>query len=262
MKILEVIILAVIQGITEFLPISSSGHLVLAERFLGFVKDNITLEIALHFGTLLAVLVVFRRELLALIKNFYKVHRAREIKEVRLFAFIIIGTVPAAIVGLFVKDTIESLFAMPRFTCLMLFLTGVFLLLTKFASKLKPKRLNWFASVIIGLAQALAILPGISRSGWTIGTARLLGIEPKKAYSFSFLLAVPAILGATILELFKLEGNFFQVSNLLPYIIGMVVSGIVGYFSLKILRKIIVMEKFYFFGLYCIFISIFFFIII
>jgi undecaprenyl-diphosphatase len=193
------LVLALIQGISEFLPISSDGHLVLAQYFLEFSGPRLAIDVALHIGTLAAVVLVFRRELLALAA------RARG-GERRELWFLILGSLPAAIVGLGLREHIEPRFEAGRAAALGLLATAIFLWVGERARRraavLGPTaaRFGWRDALLIGSAQALAILPGVSRSGTTIATALVRGADAREAARYSFLLSIPAVGGAVLLE--------------------------------------------------------------
>jgi undecaprenyl-diphosphatase len=194
----SLLVLAVIQGLSEFLPVSSDGHLVLAQTWLDFAGPRLAIDVALHLGTLAAVLLVYRRDLLALLVEL----RSGAAREVGLLA---LGSVPLAIVGLTCKPHIAALFESARAAALGLCVSAAFLIVGERArrrSGADPGRpLGWRAALLIGLAQALAPLPGVSRSGTTIATALALGVPAGRAARFSFLLSVPAVGGAVLLEL-------------------------------------------------------------
>jgi len=242
MNILQSIFLGIIQGITEWLPISSSGHLVIFQTLFN-IEVPILFDILLHFATLIVILVVFRKEIINILKAFpnYKT------PDGKLGWYIIIGTIPIGLAGFFLNDTIESLFTSLKAVAIALIITSIILFLSeKFPGR---RKMNWYDSIIIGISQAVALVPGISRSGSTISTGLILGLEKKQVATFSFLLVIPAIIGATILE--------FSPSNLeFNYIYGIITAIIVGYFSLKWLLKIIVNNKFHYFGFYCLILGI------
>ncbi len=188
---IKIVILAIVQGIAEFLPISSSGHLVAINAFLGGGNDSTELSVVLHFGTLLAILVFYRQRILDLLSS-----------DRRVIPLLVLGTIPAAVIGLYVKKYHEEVLTNPLLTGFMLVITGFILMAL---SKIKPGKkeysgLSWLPVLIIGFAQAFALLPGISRSGSTIVMGAYLGLQRQSAATFSFLLAIPAILGATVLE--------------------------------------------------------------
>ncbi len=190
------LLLALIQGISEFLPISSDGHLVLAQHFLEFAGPRLATDVALHIGTLAAVVLVFRRELLALAVQAWGGER-------RELGLLFLGSLPAAVVGLGLKDYIEPLFDSGRAAALGLLGTALCLWIGERARRRAPaprSTLGWRDALLIGSAQALAILPGVSRSGTTIATALVRGTDAHAAARFSFLLSVPAVAGAVLLE--------------------------------------------------------------
>lgn len=242
MNIFQTIILAITQGITEFLPISSSGHLAVLQIFWHLPEVPIGFDVLLHFGTLGAILAVFWQEIK---KIFYS-------KNWQLIKLIIIGTIPAAIFGFFFQMKIEQTFASLKFIGFSFLITALFLLLTK-SSKGQKDTISWFDALLIGIAQTVALFPGISRSGFTISAGLLRKLKPEIAYRFSFFLALPAILGAVILQLPTLiqEGE----NNYLLFGIGMLISFFVGVISLKILEKTLKKGKFFWFSLYLIALS-------
>ncbi len=184
---LEIVILAVVQGIAEFLPISSSGHLVILGALLGRLGDSPTLEIILHAGTLGSILVVFWRRILLLLSS-----------DRRVIPLLVVGTIPAVVIGLTIRKYFEQILHNPMLVGAMLLVTGGMLIVL---GKLKPRAgeyqaMTWLAALAVGCFQAFAILPGVSRSGSTILGGRLLGLKNDDSITFSFLLAIPAILGA------------------------------------------------------------------
>jgi len=190
---IDALVLGLVQGLTEFLPISSSGHLVLTQEVLGIHAPGAAIEIAVHIGTLLSVLTYYRRDVVEIVRDVF-----RGGPTARLGWMVVVGTLPAVAVGLFLKDHIESIFDSPRWAAGGLLVTGVVLLLTAKARR-RPGDPGFGYALIVGCAQAIAILPGISRSGSTIGAAMFLGDDPVRAARFSFLLSIPAILGASVL---------------------------------------------------------------
>jgi len=255
LELIKSIALGLIQGLTEFLPVSSSGHLVIFEKLLGVEAHNLVFEVLVHLGTLLAVVIYFRYKLFRIIGSFFGTIVGQKVSdEDRQFAglgwLIILGTIPAVVVGLLARDYIELAFASARWSAGMLLITATILILTRWAKR-EDRVLNIPRAMLIGIAQALAIMPGISRSGSTISAGIYSGIKKSEAAEFSFLLSVPAILGATVLELpdFVAEmGNTRLIEN---YLAGAVVAAAVGYISIAFLMNIIKKGKFFFFGLYC-----------
>lgn len=200
MSIVEAIILGIVQGLTEFLPVSSSGHLEIAKAIFGsgsVGKESMLMTVVLHFATALSTVVIFRKEILQIIKGLFQF---KNNEELRFSLKIIVSMIPAALVGVLLKDEIESLFGGAlTLVGIMLLLTGALLFLADKAKKTE-KDVSFTHAIIVGISQAIAILPGISRSGATIGTSVLLGIDREKAAKFSFLMVVPLIFGAMLMD--------------------------------------------------------------
>lgn len=236
---LQAIILAVIQGITEWLPISSSGHLAIAQFLFG-ISPPLFFDISLHFGTLISVVAFFWRDILGLINR-------RD-----LILYIVVASIPTAIIGLTMKDFFAGFYNELTLVGFALLVTGAFLFLTRYASN--GKTLTPKIAFIIGIAQGLAVAPGISRAGSTIGTGMLLGIDRETAARFSFILSIPAILGATLIE-----GKDVVISSieLGPMLLGIVVAAIVGYLSIGFLLGVIRKGNFSMFSYYCFALGIF-----
>ncbi len=245
MNYIDAIILGILQGLTEFLPISSSGHLVLAQAILDVKEPGVSFELLVHLGTVAAILIYFRSSISLLIRSLWD--RTLE-KERRVIGYLIIGTVPAGLAGVLLEDFFDRAFSAPVMTALMLFATGALLLLTRFVPK-QEKPVTLVTAVIMGVGQALAILPGISRSGSTIATGMIAGVEPSEAAEFSFLLAIPAILGAVVLK----ADELVQLNTALlgQYLVGTVFAfgtGLVAvYFLLSVIRR----GKLDYFAWYC-----------
>lgn len=263
MTIIQAIILGIVQGLTEFLPVSSSGHLVLVEHFLKVPPTgDITFEVFVHFGTLCSVVVVFWNEIIELIRSFVKTlngfHVAEQYRSsqyFRLGVFILLASVPAAIIGIKFEDAVASAFTDPKLVAVMLVVTGLILFLTRLSKPLPDKNVGLGSSLLIGIAQALAIVPGISRSGSTISMGMYLRVAPVQAARFSFLLSVPVIAGATVLKTKELIEHGFSVQYLIPIVIGTVVAFLSGYLSIKFLLKIIEKGRFSIFAIYCLFVG-------
>ena len=244
MTLLSVIVLAVIQGLTEFLPVSSSGHLALAGMILKVPEGDITFEIVVHLGTLMAVLAVYRRDLLELISGVFK----RERESLVLTGLLIIGSIPAALAGLFLSDSIERAFNSPVLVSLMLLITGCILFSTRFMKSGNRDNPTITGSIIVGASQAFALLPGISRSGLTISTGLFAGIKREKAARFSFMLSIPAIAGAAVLKMGDAGSSGIDSSLMIT---GFVISALTGYFALRLLLKFLRDGRFSIFAWYC-----------
>lgn len=251
MEIIKSIVLGIIQGIGEFLPISSSAHLILVPYLFGWSSHSMSFDIALHFGTLLAILAVFFKDWWELIIGAYnKVTKGKESLNNRMFWYLIIATIPGAIFGFILSDTIEEkLRPMIWPIALLLAIMGILIFLgDRWADKhyrieTEFKYISLTQAIIIGLSQALAVIPGFSRSGTTILAARLTGLSKTAATKFTFLLSVPIIAGATILKLPELTIN-------IETIIGVTVSFIVGLLSIKFLLNYVKKHDFSVFAVY------------
>ncbi|MFH1212569.1 MAG: undecaprenyl-diphosphate phosphatase [Candidatus Neomarinimicrobiota bacterium] len=258
MNYFESFILGIVQGLTEFLPVSSSGHLVIVQRLFGIVTDNIAFEVAVHAGTLLSVVAVYYADLWRMIVAFFSgIFRLRKTRpyqndsNFRLSIFIIIATIPAVIFSVALGDYFERIFHNVGLVGITLTITGLILLSTR-RVKTEGRELTFGKSILIGCAQAVAILPGISRSGSTISGGLWCGLDRVEATRFSFLLSVPAILGALVLHLKELAGMVLAGSAAGILLIGFITSFIVGYISIRFLLKVVQSGKFSWFGFYCI----------
>ncbi len=258
---MTIIFLGIVQGLTEFLPISSSGHLVLLQALLGFKEPQLMFDIFLHMGTLLAVCVFFRSELMGIIRDTWRfsveVFKGRERltsinkwPNVMLALWIITATIPTALIGLLFRSPLEALFGNVYKVGLMMICTGLILAVTIFISAGYASRrdVGLLTSLAVGIAQGLAIIPGISRSGTTIVCGMAFGMERELSARFSFLLSIPAIIGAMLLQL-NFEG--LSGSDAFPLLLGLVTSAISGFFVLKILMGIVRRGRLFYFAPYC-----------
>ncbi|MCA9732833.1 MAG: undecaprenyl-diphosphatase UppP [Deferribacteres bacterium] len=259
MSILQAIILGLVQGLTEFLPVSSSGHLTLGKAVLGITEQGILFEVVVHLGTLFAVLSAFRQDVIWLLNGLLSLlQRGKQFSEadpskeeaLRYVAFIIWATIPAVAVGLFFKDRIEQAFSDPLLAAYLLLVTGVILLLSRFGLRSKGE-MNFKRSLIMGVSQAFAILPGISRSGSTISMGMLFGVNRTEAARFSFLMALPAIGGAFVLQLKDLSGTPMASEMIAPLVVGFIVSYVSGLFAIKVLMSVVKKGRFDYFAWYC-----------
>ena len=262
MTLLKALLLGIVQGITEFLPVSSSGHLVLLQNWFEVGNPPIVFDVMLHVATLMAVVVMFRAEITRLLRTGLgeSVHalrnRGKQLKrpagDVRYILFLSLGTIVTGLIGLAFEDSFEAAFSSPRAVGVALILTGLLLLGSRFAGRRgcieNIDRVLWWQVVIIGLAQGAAVMPGLSRSGTTIVASLLLGLEKRFAVEFSFLLSIPIILAVAAKEL--LGGGHAVFSG--SFLVGMLAAFVVGYLSLYLLRRFVIRGKLHLFSLYCI----------
>ena len=259
MELWEAIVLGIIQGLTEFLPVSSSGHLVLGQYFFGIREPQLFFNIMLHVGTLGAIIAVFWRDIWDILTSLFGFEpKPRNDpsytitkKYGRKFALlIIIGSIPTGIMAFILKKFIEDLFANPLFASCMLLITGGILWLSgriRIYNTIKG-HLNFVNALIIGTAQGIAILPGISRSGATISTAIVRGIQQNEAARYSLLLSVPAILGALLLDLKDTSGIDLPMSVIIA---GTIAAFLVGYLAIRFLLRVLKSGNFSKFAYYC-----------
>ncbi len=244
---LTMLFLAILQGITEFLPVSSSGHLVLAQHWLGVAAPGLLLELVLHAGSLISIIFFFRRRLTDLMVSFFTTGGEGR----RYAALILLASVPAGAIGLLFREPLARRFDAPSATGFFLIVTGLILLSSKLRPRHDTKSLNWYTGLTIGVSQALAILPGISRSGATITTARRLGLSPKDAAEFSFVLSIPVLCGTTLLMVRDMHTASDSGWTLPMLVFGMIVSAGIGYVALSILLRVLKSGWFWAFGIYC-----------
>lgn len=282
MTLFQSVFLGVVQGITEFLPVSSSGHLAILRILFGIESGNgLLFDVFVHFGTVIAICAAFHKDIGRLtveaihmimdicsnIKAFYQNQTSREAKRYkkivynnyrRFVAMILISTIPTAIIGFAARELValasESLLV-PGI-CLMI--TAVLLMITDLSQsgKLIPKDIGFSSAFIVGIAQGISILPGLSRSGTTIAVCLLSGFDKRFAVRYSFIMSIPAILGAMILELREIPGSEIAISQLAIYLVGAVVAGGVGYISIRKMIGIVKKKSFKGFSVYCLIIGI------
>ncbi|MFC1485192.1 undecaprenyl-diphosphatase UppP [bacterium] len=255
MQILHATLLGIVQGVGEFLPISSSAHLILIPWLFKFKTLGFSFDVALHFGTTLAIVLYFRKELLEIVKGFASIF-VRDIQttgqDKKFSILIIISTIPAVFAGTFGKNLIETVFRNPFSISIALIVAALYLYYAEIKSKkiFSLEQITYKHAFIIGVYQMFALIPGVSRSGITITAALLLGINKDSATKFSFLMAAPIIFGASILgsaEIFKIG---FDKSIALPFCIGIITSATLGYFSIKFLLHYIKNHSFKIFVFY------------
>lgn len=253
MSIIEAIILGLIQGITEFLPVSSSGHLQIGNSLFGLDQsggENLSFSVVVHAGTALSTIVIFRKDIVQIINGLLKFKWNDETK---FAAFILISMMPVTFLGLFYQKELEELFNDQLLLVgAMLFVTGVLLYLADRAKETN-KEVRGVEAFIIGLGQAVSVLPGLSRSGTTISTSVLLGIDRRKAARFSFLMVLPVIFGKMILEIKKITESeaVNEGLDLLPLLLGFFAAFVTGLMACKWMIALVRRAKLKYFSLYC-----------
>lgn len=253
----KAIILGLIQGLTEFLPVSSSGHLALAQKLMGGRPPGLHMEIFLHFGTLLALVAVYHRKLGRLLVSSARAlagkKRPGDAPYLLLVGYLAVGTVPALLSGYFFHELIEIAFDRVYAISILFLGTGIILFLTRF-SRERRRNITIVDSILVGFAQALALLPGVSRSGVTISAGVFRGIDRSEAADFAFLLAVPAILAISIYDFFRIsEAGLESFSH---YLVGMMCALIVGYGAVRLLLALVRKGRLFYFAFYCWFVGV------
>ncbi|MBI4776171.1 MAG: undecaprenyl-diphosphate phosphatase [Deltaproteobacteria bacterium] len=264
MNIFHALALGLIQGLTEFLPVSSSGHLVIFQHLFGMNEPELFFDVCLHLGTLLAVCVFVRRELVRIVRSLlglrlaerpFSVRRIGEDPDLRLLFLVAIATVATAVIALTFRHPFERLFGSPQAVGIALMITGAVLFLSRFANPWKDnvKSVRVLDALAIGIGQGLAVMPGLSRSGTTITLGLLLKLDRELAARFSFLLFIPAILGATILQFDarQLTGRPF------PILLGTASAAVAGYLSLQLLMNLVKKGRLWMFAPYCFAVGVF-----
>lgn len=261
MSILQAIILGIIQGATEFLPISSSGHLVLLPWWFNWeLPHNLVYPVAVHLGTLLAVLIYFRQDWIRLFHGLVRLIQTRKLDhpDSLLLVYLTIGSIPVATFGSFLARRLEETFQTPVAVAALLVVTAGLLILAERLTAIRGKtgnqldHMTWQDALVIGIAQLFALLPGVSRSGSTIAAGLIRGLSRAESARFSFLLGAPAIVGAGILTSIQaINGNQFD-GQLLPLLAGFTSAAIVGYVAIALLLAFVRRRRLYLFAAYCI----------
>lgn len=253
MSWLEALILGIVQGLTEYLPVSSSGHLAIGQALFGMNDggDNLMFTVTVHVATVLSTVVVLWSEIDWLVRGLFKCELNAEVK----YALnIIVSMIPVGIVGLFFKDQVEAVFGSGLLVvgcCLLV--TAALLTFSYYAKPRQKENISWKDAFIIGLAQAVAVLPGVSRSGSTIATGLLLGNKKEKLAQFSFLMVIPPILGEALLDVLKMVKGEAVMGGIeaLPLAIGFVAAFVSGCLACKWMLNIVKRGKLLYFGIYC-----------
>ena len=260
MSYLNAILLGLIQGLAEFLPISSSGHLSIFQNFLNIEGADLFFDVLLHLGTLIAVFIAYRKEIIELVRDFLSMFNRNQTEgesraarpNRRMVLLLIVATLPLLLV-LPVKDKLESLYTNTFFIGFALIVTGLILFFADRVPKGRKSENNatLVDALIVGVGQALAVVPGLSRSGTTISAGLSRRFDREFAIRFSFLLSIPAVLGANLLSLIDAVKEGVNWSLMPKYLIGMIVAGVSGYFAIRLLRYITQKSKFGVFAYYC-----------
>lgn len=247
MSVIQALLLGLVQGLTEFLPVSSSGHLAVLEHLWKLpTESRLPLTTMLHGATALAVVFYFAPLLARLVRGLWASDPARRGSSWRMAGFISLASVPAGVIGIAFSDLIARAFASPLLVGLMLLVTGTVLFGT-YSAQARGKT-GWFRTLLVGVAQAIAILPGISRSGATIASGLYLGMERKEAFEFSFLLAIPAIVGAFLLEVREVD---LAVLDPQALGVGMIAAFVSGLAALYVLARAVTSRRLHWFAFYC-----------
>lgn len=255
-NIVEPILFGTVQGLAEFLPISSSGHLSLLHSVTHFsAGSDLSFDVALHMGTLVAVLIFFWRDIVRIGRAWFRSFRHWEYQsnvDQRLGWLLVLSAIPGAIAGVLLESKAETIFRAPALTATVLILAGIALWVAdRFAPQRETlERLTWRHTLILGLGQALAIIPGVSRSGATIALGRSLALTREAAARFSFLMSAPIMLGAGLKQLSSLRHETLTTHQQLDFLIGMVVAGVVGYIAIRVLLQYISRHSYTVFVLY------------
>tara|TARA_B100001142_G_scaffold238086_1_gene236717 strand:+ start:2374 stop:3153 length:780 start_codon:yes stop_codon:yes gene_type:complete len=252
MNYLEYILLGVVQGLTEFFPISSSGHLLLLRKLFGINEGGLLIEVALHLGTLLSILFFWKNFIGEKIQETFK-------GNFNYLSIIVVGSIPASIVGLLFEDQIKEYFfdiSSMNYLIICYIVLTIIIFSTKYFIDNKNSKITYAYAFLIGMAQAMAIIPGLSRSGLTIFMALLLGLSFKKSMQFSFMLAIPILIFSSIYLIFNnMDLLLLDINFLMELLVGILSSFLIGYGILFMLEEIIDKGKFWYFSFYCLFIS-------
>lgn len=277
MTFIQSIFLGIVQGITEFLPVSSSGHLAILRNLFGIqTEGGLLFEVMLHLGTVIAICVVFRKDVLRMIgetvrmisdvrKNISILFHNRKEKDAirykkilhnnyrRFVVMVLCAAIPTAVIGYSAKDLVDLAYDSLLVPGIGLIMTAVFLIIADAVEDGRkiPKDISFTSAFLVGIAQGISVLPGVSRSGATIAASLISGYDRRFAIKYSFIMAIPAILGASVLELTQPGSSQVSIMQFFVYLCGAVAAGVVGYFSIKKMLKIVRKKKFRGFAIYC-----------
>ena len=249
---IQTLILGIIQGLCEFLPVSSSGHLALLQYYFGFGNENlVAFDLLLHLGTVLALIIYFWKDIIQVLREWFGGWFGKKYSGWSYGWAILIATFFTGIIGLSLRDTVDEISSSPVLTSCGLIFTAIILSFVPIVSKSERNSSLLKIAIFVGIAQGIAVLPGVSRSGMTIAASLFMGMGVSEAFRFSFMISIPAILGANLLEGLKLLKS--PESIFLPegYLLAVIAAFILGLASLGIMRKLVASEKWAYFGIYC-----------
>ena len=274
MNIFQAILMGIVQGLAEFLPISSSGHLAIFQNLLHIETDTgdsmLLFDVLLHIGTLIAIFIVFWKDIVKLVIEFFGIiadfiRRFREPDVIvlssayrRFVLLILVSTIPTGILGYIDRDFVEYASGTLLIPGIGLIITSILLFICDRIGDGRKgiKKITYLDAFEIGMAQGIATVPGISRSGATIAACLMLGIKKETAVKYSFIMSVPAVMGAAILEIKDAVGASLEVETLISYIIGMIVAAVVGYFAIKFMIGVVRRKRYIYFSIYCLIVGI------
>lgn len=266
MNIIQAIILGIVQGLAEFLPVSSSGHLAIIQNLFGIeMETGLLFDVLLHIGTLAAIFVVFWRDIVKLVIEFFGIigdffRRFKDPDVIvlssayrRFVLLILVSTIPTGIIGYFGRDFVAYASTTLLIPGIGLIITSILLFICDRIGDGRKgiKKITYLNAFEIGMAQGVATLPGISRSGTTIAACLILGIKKETAVKYSFIMSIPAVLGAALLEIKDVAGTSIEAGTVVAYVIGMVVSAIVGYFAIRVMINVVRRKRYIYFSAYC-----------
>lgn len=244
MTIFQALLSGIVQGLTEFLPVSSSGHLALLQNSFGWSKPAVFFDICLHGATVFAVVLYFFGDIVSILKR----------RDVKMMACIIIATIPAAIAGLLFEDKIEAAFGSSKVVSALFFVTAAALFAGQWAIKAREagaKAMSYPQALFVGIVQVIALLPGVSRSGMTVSSGLVAGVKKEEAFKFAFIISIPIILAALAYKVLNIDISAEIGGNAAGYITGILTAFVVGMASLFILERVIKAKKLYIFAVYC-----------
>lgn len=254
MNVFSAVLLGIVQGLTEYIPVSSTAHLLIAQNILSIPADNNTFSflVIVQMGTIFSLLFYFYRDIFAIVKAFFK--RPFSSSDNKLAWFIILADIPALIAGFFLKDLVAALFRTPLLEAgIRLLISAVLLTTAEYFGRKQTAldKMTWIQAIVIGFSQIIAVFPGASRSGTTISAGLFLGFDRKPAARFAFLMSIPIMLGAGLYEMYNVLSSSAIITDLVPIIIGFIVAALVGWLAVKWFLTYLSHHSLYIFSIYC-----------